>query len=139
MAWPAADLVVGGQDGLEDVVRRVELEGECVVVDLLDPPRLAAHRELGEGVGTSSLSRYRSSYQKTTSSAVKGWPSDQRIPLRRNRVTVLPSSLTFQSRATLGAIRVPVWSQNRNLSTAIRRLPFSPSPGPVKARRQVPP
>jgi hypothetical protein len=33
----------------------------------------------------------------------------------------------------------PVYSQKSGLSLELRRLPFSPSPGPVKPRRQVPP
>jgi len=40
--------------------------------------------------------------------AVNGVPSDHLAPLRRKIVVVLPSSLTFQSRARLGMILVPV-------------------------------
>ena len=38
-----------------------------------------------------------------------------------------------------GTILLPVGVQNSGLSEALMRLPFSPSPGPVKPRRQVPP
>ena len=51
----------------------------------------------------------------------------------------LPSSLISQPFATLGAILVPVTSQNSSLSAERTRLPFSLSPGPRKPRRQVPP
>src|SRR5260370_23100682 len=80
-----------------------------------------------------------SSYQNTKSSAVKGAPSDHFIPLRKNRVVRRPSALVSQPFATLGAILVPLTSQNRSLSEDRTRLPFSLSPGPRKPRRQVPP
>ena len=73
------------------------------------------------------------------SSAVKGAPSLHFMPRRRNSVVVRPSGEISKARATAGAILLPVRSQNSGLSEATSRLPFSPSPGPMKARRQVPP
>src|SRR5215510_3380802 len=73
------------------------------------------------------------------SSAVNGLPSDHLWPLRKEMVTDRPSSDWTQLLATDGMGLVPVYSQNRILSEETIRLPFSPSPGPVKPRRQVPP
>src|SRR5512143_2704028 len=80
-----------------------------------------------------------SSYQKTQSLAVNGLPSDHFSPLRRYNVVVLPSSLTFQSRASEGMILLPAKSQNSGLSAERMRLMFSASAGPVNPRRHVPP
>src|SRR3954454_22577737 len=91
------------------------------------------------GVGVRSLFWYRSSYQNKMSSAVKGWPSDHLWPLRSENVNVLLPSLASQLLATEGTCFAPVKSANTSLSLAMIRLPFSPSPGPVKARRQMPP
>ena len=60
------------------------------------------------GTGISSWFRYMSWYQNTKSSAVKGAPSLHLIPRRSQSVVTFPSGLTFQSRAMLGTIRVPV-------------------------------
>jgi len=42
------------------------------------------------------------------SSAVKGFPSDQRSPRRRKSVQIFPSSLSRQSLASEGAGLLPV-------------------------------
>src|SRR5437773_8903117 len=62
----------------------------------------------GSGVGTSSLFWYTSSYQKTKSSAVNGWPSLHFMPRRRDSVVTRPSGLTSHARAMFGTIFVPV-------------------------------
>ena len=93
----------------------------------------------GAGDLMRSLFWYMSSYQNMKSSAVNGAPSDHFMPLRRNNVVRRPSALVSQPLATLGAICVPVTSQNSSLSAERTRLPFSLSPGPRKPRRQVPP
>ena len=49
-----------------------------------------------------------SSNQKTKSSAVKGAPSDQRMPLRSEMVVDLPSGLSSKDLATEGTILLPV-------------------------------
>src|SRR5215210_1550708 len=91
------------------------------------------------GVGVRSLFPYRSSYQNMTSSAPNGAPSDHLWPLRKNSVSVLPPSPTSHFLATDGISLVPLKFQKIILSDELIRLPFSLSPGPVKARRQVPP
>src|SRR5215213_6021463 len=91
------------------------------------------------GVGVSSLSPYRSSYQKITSSAPNGAPSDHLWPLRKNSVSVRPPSPVSHFLATDGISLVPSKFQKIILSDELIRLPFSLSPGPVNPRRQVPP
>ena len=61
------------------------------------------------------------------------------VPLRSENVKVLPPSVISQLLARQGRIFVPVKSQNTILSVETIRLAFSPSAGPVKPRRQVPP
>src|SRR5688572_18203569 len=90
-------------------------------------------------VGVRSLLPYRSSYQKITSSAPNGAPSDHLWPFRKNSVSVRPPSPVSQRWATDGISFVPLKFQKIILSDELIRLPFSLSPGPVKARRQVPP
>ena len=80
-----------------------------------------------------------SSHQNTKSLAVNGVPSDHREPLRSETVIVFPPSETSHDFASDGTTFVPVLSQNRMPSVETIRLPFSASPGPVKARRQMPP
>jgi hypothetical protein len=60
------------------------------------------------GHGHEILVEITSSYQKTKSLAVKGVPSDHFMPLRREMVTLFPSSLCFHSLATQGMTLVPV-------------------------------
>jgi hypothetical protein len=72
--------------------------------------------------GLSSLLLYRSSNQNMLSSAVKGWPSDHFMPLRRWIVIVLPSSLTSQPFATCGTTWVTVGSQCSKWSYEIRSM-----------------
>ena len=136
---PAADLRVAGELAGEQEMRLVELEGDGGLVDLDQPARLALGRELRRRRLIRSLFWYMSSYQNTKSSAVNGAPSDHFMPLRRKIVVRLPSADCSQPLATPGTILVPVTSQNSSLSPERMRLPFSPSPGPRKPRRQVPP
>src|SRR5258707_477807 len=106
---------------------------------LLIRPGLPLLESSGAGDLIRSLFWYMSPYQNMKSSAVKGAPSDHFMPLRRNNVVRRPSALVSRPFATLGAILVPVTSQNNSLSEERTRLPFSLSPGPRKPRRQVPP
>ena len=89
--------------------------------------------------GRKALRNLSSCQKNRISSAVKGWPSDHFIPLRRKNVHSRWSGDTIQAFATFGRIGSPSGDQRTNPTHASRHEMMDTSLGLLASRIQVPP